>query len=157
MLCNISLASSQHFWLLLTLEFCPKESVAISDIDNKHFVNVWNLMKLNDFLTNSIFSDQKSFSCDQCGKTYSQKRQLKSHYRVHTGKGVLRFQQESKPRSCCSIFCRLTHFLLRQANPFQSVRNVTVSLWMQHSWRNILEHTQVHLHVLKCWPLWLLV
>ncbi|KAG7229112.1 hypothetical protein INR49_013054 [Caranx melampygus] len=31
---------------------------------------------------------QKSFDCDKCGKTFTQKRQLKSHYRVHTGKSL---------------------------------------------------------------------
>lgn len=35
-----------------------------------------------------LFLEKKSFSCDQCGKTYSQKRQLNSHYRVHSGKAL---------------------------------------------------------------------
>lgn len=35
-----------------------------------------------------FFSEKKLFSCDQCGKTYSQKRQLNSHYRVHSGKAL---------------------------------------------------------------------
>lgn len=30
--------------------------------------------------------EEKSFDCDKCEKTFTQKRQLKSHYRVHTGK-----------------------------------------------------------------------
>lgn len=34
------------------------------------------------------FSEKKSFSCDQCGRTFSQKRQLNSHYRVHSGKAL---------------------------------------------------------------------
>uniref|UniRef100_H3ATP2 Zinc finger and BTB domain containing 24 n=1 Tax=Latimeria chalumnae TaxID=7897 RepID=H3ATP2_LATCH len=32
----------------------------------------------------SATSRKKAFTCDQCGKYFSQKRQLKSHYRVHT-------------------------------------------------------------------------
>uniref|UniRef100_H3ATP3 Zinc finger and BTB domain containing 24 n=1 Tax=Latimeria chalumnae TaxID=7897 RepID=H3ATP3_LATCH len=31
-----------------------------------------------------LFLGKKAFTCDQCGKYFSQKRQLKSHYRVHT-------------------------------------------------------------------------
>ncbi|CAF89190.1 unnamed protein product, partial [Tetraodon nigroviridis] len=32
--------------------------------------------------------EKKSFKCEKCEKTFTQKRQLKSHYRVHTGKSL---------------------------------------------------------------------
>ncbi|XP_077416262.1 zinc finger and BTB domain-containing protein 24 isoform X2 [Vanacampus margaritifer] len=45
-------------------------------------VRVCLLMRLLCFVEN------KSFCCDQCEKSFTQKRQLKSHYRVHTGKSL---------------------------------------------------------------------
>uniref|UniRef100_A0A3P9PSI5 Zinc finger and BTB domain containing 24 n=1 Tax=Poecilia reticulata TaxID=8081 RepID=A0A3P9PSI5_POERE len=35
-----------------------------------------------------VSTGQKSYDCDKCEKTFTQKKQLKSHYRVHTGKSL---------------------------------------------------------------------
>uniref|UniRef100_A0A3B3E1K2 C2H2-type domain-containing protein n=1 Tax=Oryzias melastigma TaxID=30732 RepID=A0A3B3E1K2_ORYME len=33
----------------------------------------------------NLLSTEKSFTCDKCGRSFTQKRQLKNHYRAHTG------------------------------------------------------------------------
>lgn len=38
------------------------------------------------------FSEKKSFTCEKCGKTFTQKRQLKSHDKVHSGENKLQQQ-----------------------------------------------------------------
>lgn len=83
-----------------------------------HFANVLNV---------ATSAEKKSFKCEKCGKTFTQKRQLKSHYRVHTGKNIISFVQCKWWKNEC------VGVLFIKVNRCLNVLSVITSSWTQLS------------------------
>lgn len=113
--------------------------VCLSKTQTKHNISyavISVVISLKYLLNSSVFlSGQKAFTCDQCGKYFSQKRQLKSHYRVHTGitnlRGMVDFVGNFLAH-CLSYVFQMSLFLITVSS-YQRVFYILV-LWQGGMW-----------------------